>query len=759
MQRLLAALLLCTFSTSAMAAIEAFTVNDIRVEGAQRISAGTVFNYLPIKVGDTLTEKGAQQAIRALFQTGFFHDIRLERDGNVLIVTVSERPAIASIEISGTREISESELKQGLREEGFVEGRVFNRSLLEKIEQELRRTYFSRGRYSVKVTASVTPLERNRVAVQIDVAEGRNARIKEINLVGNQQFSEKELLKLLELREKPGLFRSKDKYSRQQLVGDLERLRNFYQDRGFLEFDIESTQVSIAPNKEEIYITINIVEGKKYTISDVRFAGTFVIPKEELDALLLVKVGGIFSRRQITETTKSISDALGDQGYAFANVNAVPEVDEKSATVAFTFFIDPGKRVYVRRIRFEGNLSTQDGVLRREMRQFESAWYSASKIRRSRVRLQRLGFFNSVTVETPTVPGTPDQVDIIVRVEERLTGNLIFGLGFSDAEGVLINASVSESNLFGTGKEISVDLNKSDSVKAVSIRYVNPYFGKGGVSRGFRLFVRDVDTTDLDIGDYETNSRGGGIFFGIPISETRKLNLGLDLEETEIGITVNSAQVAQDFVAANGPENDILKMTFGWSQDSLDRFLFPSKGALQRFTGEISVPGSDLEYYKLTYQAARYWPVSRRTSFRAKGELGWGDGYGDTEELPFYKNFFAGGTSTVRGFESRSLGPRDTRAPFDPIGGDKRVLGNVQYIFPLSGEAQESMRVSLFVDAGQAYGPDDDVDLDLLRYSTGLAFNWLSPVGPLALSYAVPLNDEPFDELERFQFSLGVPFR
>ncbi len=759
MQRLLAALFLCTFSTSAMAAIEAFTVNDIRVEGAQRISAGTVFNYLPIKVGDTLTEKGAQQAIRALFQTGFFQDIRLERDGNVLIVTVSERPAIASIEISGTRAISESELKQGLREQGFVEGRVFNRSLLEKIEQELRRTYFSRGRYSVKVKASVTPLGRNRVAVQIDVAEGRNARIKEINLVGNQQFSEKELLKLLELREKPGLFRSKDKYSRQRLVGDLERLRNFYQDRGFLEFDIESTQVSIAPNKEEIYITINIVEGKKFTISDVRFAGKFVIPKEELDALLLVKAGDIFSRRQITEATKSINDALGDQGYAFANVNPVPEVDEKNATVAFTFFIDPGKRVYVRRIRFEGNLSTHDGVLRREMRQFESAWYSASKIRRSRERLQRLGFFSSVTVETPTVPGTPDQVDVIVRVKERLTGNLIFGLGFSDAEGVLINASVSESNLFGTGKEVSLSLNQSDSVKAVSIRYVNPYFRKGGISRGFRVFVRDIDTTDLDIGDYETDSRGGGIFFGIPISETRKLNLGLDLEQTEIGTGVASAQVAQDFVAANGPENDILKVTLGWSQDSLDRFLFPRKGALQRFTGEVSVPGSDLEYYKLTYQAARYWPVSRRTSFRAKAELGWGEGYGDTEELPFYKNFFAGGTSTVRGFESRSLGPRDTRTPFDPIGGDKRVLGNVEYIFPLPGEAQESMRVSLFVDAGQVYGPDDDVDLDLLRYSTGLAFNWLSPVGPLALSLATPLNDEPFDELERFQFSLGVPFR
>ena len=759
MQRLLAALLLCAFSTLTMAAMEAFTVTDIRVEGAQRISAGTVFNYLPIKVGDTLTEKGAQQAIRALFQTGFFADIRLERDGDVLIVIVSERPAIASIEISGTRDVSESELKQSLREQGFVEGRVFNRALLEKIEQELKRTYFSRGRYSIKVKASVTPLERNRVAVQIDVSEGRTARIKQINLVGNHQFSEKELLKLLELREKPGLFRKKDKYSRQQLVGDLERLRNFYQDRGFLEFDIESTQVSITPNKEEIYITINIVEGKKYTISDIRFAGKFVIPKEELNALLLVKAGDTFSRRQITETTKSINDALGDQGYAFANVNAVPDVDDQNATVAFTFFIDPGKRVYVRRIRFEGNLTTQDGVLRREMRQFEGAWYSASKIRRSRERLQRLGFFSSVTVETPTVAGTPDQVDVIVQVKERLTGNLIFGVGFSDSEGVLINASVSETNLFGTGRELSLQLNNSDSINSLSLRYVNPYFRKGGLSRGFRVFVRDIDTTDLDIGEYETDSRGGGMFFGIPISETRKLNLGLDLERTEIGTTVDSAQVAQDFVAANGPENDILKMTVGWSQDSLDRFLFPRKGAIQRFSGEISVSGSDLEYYKLTYEAARYWPVSRRTSFRAKGELGRGDGYGDTEQLPFYKNFFAGGTNTVRGYESRSLGPKDTRAPFDPIGGDKRVLGNLEYIFPLPGEEQESMRVSLFVDAGQVYGPDEDVDLDLLRYSTGLAFNWLSPVGPLALSIAAPINDEPDDELERFQFSLGVPFR
>lgn len=759
MQRLLAVLFLCAFSTSTIAAIEAFTVTDIRVEGAQRISAGTVFNYLPIKVGDTLTEKGAQQAIRALFQTGFFQDIRLERDGDVLIVTVIERPAIASIEILGTKEVSEKDLKQGLREQGFVEGRVFNRSLLEKIEQELKQTYFSRGRYSIKVKASVTPLERNRVAVQIDVSEGRTARIKEINVVGNRQFSEKELLKLFELREKPGLFRKKNKYSRQQLVGDLERLRNFYQNRGFLEFDIESTQVSITPNKEEIYITINIVEGKKYTISDVRFAGKFVIPKEELNALLLVKAGDIFVRRQITETAKSVGDVLGDEGYAFANVNAVPEVDEKNATVAFTFFIDPGKRVYVRRIRFEGNLSTQDGVLRREMRQFEGAWYSASKISRSRERLQRTGFFDSVTVETPAVAGTPDQVDIIVQVKERLTGNLIFGLGFSESEGVIINASVSERNLFGTGKEIALSLNNSDTITALTLNYVNPYFRKGGISRGFRVSVRDIDTETVDVGDYATNNRSAGMFFGVPISETRKIDFGLDLERVEIETAETSAQVALDFVAANGPKNDFLKLSVGWVQDSLDRFIFPRKGAIQRVAGEISVPGSDLEFYKLTYNAARYWRVSPRTSFRAGGELGWGDGYGDTEELPFFKNFFAGGTTTVRGFEPRSLGPRDTTAPFDPIGGSKRVLANLDYLFPVPGEDKPNMRLSMFVDSGQVYGPDEDVELDQLRYSIGLAFNWFSPVGPLALSIAEPLNDEPGDELETFQFSLGVPFR
>ncbi|MFQ6021164.1 MAG: outer membrane protein assembly factor BamA [Acidiferrobacterales bacterium] len=764
MHRVFAALFACVLYVAPANAVEPFPVEDIRVEGVQRISPGTVFNYLPIKVGETLTEKRAQEAIRALFKTGFFADIRLEREGNVLVVTVIERPAIASINISGTREISDADLKKSLRDIGFVEGRVFNRSLLEQIEQELERQYFGRGRYSVKIRPTVTPLERNRVAVDIEVREGRTARIREINIVNNRQFTDKELLKLFRLRTKGGLFGKKNQYSRQELVGDLERLRNFYQDQGFLEFDITSTQVSITPDKEQIYITVNLSEGKKFTISDVTLSGQMVVPEGELRQFITIKPGDVFSRRRITEITKNISDKLGNEGYAFANINAIPDVDRENATVAFTFFVDPGKRVYVRRINFSGNTSTHDEVLRREMRQLEGGWFSTGKIQRSRERLQRTGFFDEVTIETPPVPGSPDQVDVNVTVKERLTGNLLFGVGFSDSDGILFNASVRETNLFGTGRELAVSLDNSSSNTFLNVRYVNPYYRKGGISRGFRGFYSDFDAAEQDLAAYDTETVGGGIFFGLPLSEARTLNLGFDLQNTEIGVDADSAQVAQDFVAANGEENAVLLTTVGWSQNSLDRRIFPSRGATQRISAELAVPGSELEYYKLTYSASRYWPVSRRTSFRIKGELGLGDGYGDTEDLPFYENFFAGGTRSVRGYESRSLGPRDTRPPFDPIGGSRRVLGNLEYIFPLPGAqpGNRSMRLSVFVDAGQVYGPGpgpgEDIDLGELRYSMGLAFNWFSPVGPLAISIASPLNDEPQDETETLQFTLGVPF-
>ncbi len=763
MKKIFAALLFGVFFIPFVHAIESFVVKDIRVEGLQRISAGTVFNYLPIKVGDTLNEKYSQEAIRALFKTGFFKDVRLERQGNVLIVTVVERPSIGNVKIDGTKELSEEDLKEGLKQVGLTEGRIFNKSLLDKVGQELRQQYFSRGYYAVNVKSTVTPLERNRVAINIDVTEGRPAKIREINIVGNHRFSDKKLRKLFTLGPKPwyAFFSKRDQYSKQKLGGDLERLRNFYQDQGYLEFNIDSTQVSITPDKEHIFITVNITEGNKFTITDFKLSGKFVVPEEELRGLVTIKPGSIFSRKAVTETTKKISDHLANNGYAFANVNAIPDIDKKNSQVSFTFFVDPGRRVYVRRINFSGNIATRDEVLRREMRQLEGAWYSSKKIQRSRTRLNRLGFFESVNIETPAVPGSPDQVDVNVSVKERPTGNFLFGIGFSDVQGVLLNASITQSNLFGTGKQLSANVDTSDATKSISVNYVNPYHTPDGISRGFNVFSTRIDAAQANIAAYDTETTGAGIFYGIPLSETHRLNVGADIERISIKTTTSSAQVAQDFVAKHGASNNMLRTTLGWSFDTLDNILFPTKGGIQRLSLELTVPGSDIEYYKINYLAGRYWPVSARTSFKIKGELGFGDGYGGTDNLPFFKNFFAGGSRTVRGFDPRSLGPRDTLPPNNPIGGDRRILGNMEFLFPVPGTTQEqkSMRLSAFVDAGMVYGPGEKLDMGELRYSTGLAFNWLSPIGPLSFSIAVPLNDKPGDDTQSFQFTLGVPLR
>ncbi|MGA9032172.1 MAG: outer membrane protein assembly factor BamA [Sulfuricaulis sp.] len=738
-------------------------IKDIRVDGVQRISAGTVFNYLPVKVGDTLTEQRSQEAVRALFKTGFFRDVRLERDKNVLIVEVIERPSIAGIKIAGTKEMSEEDLKKGLKEIGLAEGRVFNKSLLDRVEQELRQQYFARGYYAVTIRPTVTPLERNRVDINIEVAEGKVARIREMNLVGNHLFSDKKLLKLFTLGPKPwyAFFSSRDKYSKQQLAGDLESLRNFYQDQGFLEFTIDSTQVSISPDKERIYITVNITEGKKYTVTGFKLAGTFVVPEKDLSDLISVKAGGVFSRKEVTESTKKMSDRLANDGYAFANVNAIPDVDKEKSQVSFTFFVDPGRRVYVRRINFAGNVTTRDEVLRREMRQMEGGWYNAEKIQRSRVRLQRLGFFDDVNVETPAVPGVADQVDVNVNVKERATGNMMLGVGYSDTDGLLFNASVTQSNLFGTGKELGASFDNSRSVTNFNVRYVNPYYTQDGISRGFNIFSTSVDAAAANTAAYNAESQGVGVFFGFPLSEDNKIDVGFDVEKINLITNSTSAQVAQDFVAANGSSNIVPKMTLGWSHDTLDSLLLPTSGTLQRFAAEIAIPGGDIEYYKLTYTLGRYWPLSETYTFKARTELGYGNGYGGTDTLPFYKNFFAGGSGTVRGYSSRSLGPKDTLPPHDPIGGDRRVLLNMELLFPLPGMPRDnkSMRMSLFTDGGMVYGPGEQMDLGQLRYSSGLAFNWYSPVGPLSFSYAIPLNDKPGDRTESFQFTLGVPLR
>ena len=762
MNRLFAALCISALAPSVALAIEPFVVKDIRVEGLQRIAAGTVFNYLPIKVGDTVSEKGAQEAIRALYKTGFFKDVRLERQRQVLIVSVIERSSVAGIRIVGTREFSEDDLKKALKETGLAEGRIFNKSLLDRVEQELRGQYFSRGYYAVIVKPTVTPLERNRVDINIAVTEGAPARIREITLVGNNEFKDRPLLKLFTLGPAPwwAFFSSRDQYSKQKLAGDLERLRNHYQDKGFLEFNIESTQVSISPDKEDIYITVNLTEGKRYTVTDVKLSGKFVVPEDELRQLVSIKPGAVFSRREVTESTKRIADRLANDGYAFANVNAVPDVNKDKAQVGFNLVIDPGRRTYVRRVNFTGNTTTRDEVLRREMRQLEGSWYSAEKIQRSRVRLQRLGFFEDVNVETPAVPASADQVDVNVSVKERATGNMLFGIGYSDTQGLLVNASITQSNLFGTGKELSARIDNSVATSNYSVRYVNPYYTPEGVSRGFSVFSTSLDADRLNVAAYDTKTVGVGVFYGFPLSETNRLNLGFDLESIQIAATATSAQVAQDFVAREGSPVNLLRTTLSWSSDSLDSLLFPTRGGLQRISAEASMPGSDIEYYKLTYIAGRYWPVTENMSFKMRGEIGFGNGYGSTEQLPFFKNYFAGGSSTVRGYKVRSLGPRDALPPNNPIGGDRLVLTNAELLFPVPGAPDnKSLRMSIFVDGGTVYGRGEQFDLSQLRYSTGLAFNWFSPMGPLSFSYAVPLNEKPEDRTESFQFTLGVPFR
>jgi len=758
-------LALCPFGQ--LHALESFVVRDIRVEGLQRISAGTVFNYLPVKVGDTVTEQGAQEAIRALHKTGFFRDVRLERQGEVLIVSVVERPSIGSVRIVGTKEISEDDLKKGLKELGLAEGRVYNRSLLDRVEQDLRQQYFSRGYYAVLIKATATPVERNRVAITIDVSEGNPARIRQVKIVGNSVFDEDDLLDEFTQGPAPwwawfSFLSSRDQYSKQKLAGDIERLRNYYQDRGYLEFAIESTQVTITPDKERLYITLNIREGKKYSIRDFKLAGTFVVPEEELKGLVTIKPGQVFSRKQVTETTKKITERLTNAGYAFANVNAIPEIDREKSQVFFTFYIDPGKRTYVRRINFSGNVSTRDYVMRREMRQLEGSWYAADKIQRSKVRLQRLGYFEDVNIATPAVPGTQDQVDMNVTVKERSTGNILFGVGYSDADGILLNASVNQNNLFGTGNELSAAIDTSKSTRNLNIRHTNPYLTQSGISQSFSLYSTKFDAANAGTAAYNSTTQGVGLVYGVPLSEDNRVFLGFDIERVKISTTTTSSQISQDFVAQYGDDNFIYKGTLGWTKDTLDSRIFPTSGLILSLSGEAAIPRSDLQYYKGTAAATGYLPLTEDFTFRAKGEIGYGAGYGDTTELPFYKNFYAGGSTTVRGYKSRSLGPRDSKEPFDPIGGDRRVLANMELLFPLPGATQQdakSMRLSWFVDSGQVYGPGQTLDLGELRYSTGLAFNWLSPVGPLAFSYAFPLNEKPGDQVERFQFTLGVPLR
>lgn len=743
--------------TQQVLAFEPFTVTDIRVEGLQRIAPGTVFSYLPIKTGENFDETRSVDAVRALFKTGFFKDVRIEHDQGVLVVVVQERPAISSIEITGNKDIESEPLLKSLKDIGFAEGRVFDRSLLDKVEQELQRQYFSRGKYGVKIVTTVNPLERNRVGINIDVSEGRAARIKKISIVGNKVFDDKVLLDDFQLSTPTLLsfYTGVDQYSKQKLSGDLETLRSYYLDRGYINFNIDSTQVSITPDKNDIYITINVTEGEQFRVKEVRLAGDLVVESETLFPLVDLNPGDVFSRKHVTETVSKISEKLGDQGYAFANVNTIPEVDQDTKDVVVTFFVDPGKRVYVHRINMVGNTRTRDEVLRREMRQMEGGWFSTSAVERSKVRLDRLGYFEEVNVETPTVPGTNDQIDVNYSVTERPSGNLQVGLGFSQSSGLLLNASVTQDNFLGSGKRVSFSFNNSDVNTIYSFNYLNPYYTIDGISRGFGAFYRSTDAGQANLSNYSSNTLGGNVSYGIPINEFDGVRLNVEYENLDLNTTTFSSQEIQDFITENGNQFDTIKLTGGWSHDSRNRAIFPDRGSSQRATAEVTVPGLDLQFYKLIYEQQTYVPLTKSFTLLLNGEVGYGDGYGNLNELPFFEDFFAGGVRSVRGFKDNTLGPRDSLG--DPLGGGLRVVGNVEILFPPPFFTKiNSFRISTFLDVGNVYAGFNDFDAADLRYSTGIGATWLSPLGALSFSLAKTLNDKAGDETQFFQFTIGT---
>jgi len=741
-------------------AFEAFVVEDIRIEGLKRISAGTVFNYLPVTVGSRFSQENTQATISALFKTGFFKDLRIEREGNVLIVRIlEERPAIAKITFIGNEEIETEDLTRALKNIGFAQGRVFNRSVLEKVELELQRQYFNLGKYSVQIKSTVTPLKRNRVAIQIDVSEGVIARIKRINFVGNKTIEDGVLLDEMKLNTGGwfSFFSKSNQYSSLQLSADLEAVRSYYLDRGYIKFNLDSTQVSITPDKKAVYITINLTEGDKYTISSVKIAGHPIVPKAELLKKITIKPGQIFSRKKISQSREAIIQRIGDEGYYFANINAVPEINIEKQTVALSFFIDPGQLVYVRRINFLGNTKTRDEVLRREMRQMEGGWISTSKVKRSLTRLERLGFFETVTVETPRVANTNDQVDINYSVVERASGNLMASVGFAQTEGIVFNASITQENFLGSGKRVALTFNNSQINTVYRFSYFNPYTTIDGVSRGFNLFYRTTDAEEANLSRYTTDAFGMGINYGLPLTEFNRLNLGITVDHTKLSTTSASATEVFDFVNVNGDTYNSYRLSSSWQYDTRNRALFPNKGMLHAFNAEVALPFSDLKYYKVTARHQWLYPLAEDYVFLLKGQVGYGDGYGENEDLPFFENYTAGGPRTVRGFRENTLGPLDSNEL--SFGGNLKVVGNMELILPVPFvKKSNSFRLSAFVDVGNVYGLNENFDSSLLRYSTGISAIWLSPLGILSFSLAKPLKKIEGDRVELFQFTIGTTF-
>tara|TARA_R110002074_G_scaffold402342_1_gene608120 strand:+ start:60345 stop:62636 length:2292 start_codon:yes stop_codon:yes gene_type:complete len=751
----IAASLIVVLFTSTQVYADSFVIKDIRINGLQRITAGAVFNGISVKVGEGFDDERSEDVIRELFQMGFFSDVNIDKDADTLIINVKERPAITSIDIEGNDDIETEKLLEAFKDVGMTVGRVFNPLVLDKVKNELLQQYYNNGKYSAEVESKVTTLERNRVAVLITVVEGSASSIKKINIVGNNAYSDEEVLDGFELTG-PTLFSfytNSNQYSKQKLSADLERLNSFYQDRGYINFKVESTQVSISPDKNGIYITININEGRIHTVGEVKLAGELILPPDKLIPFVIVQPGDIFSRKKATQTSENISTILGHEGHSFANVNMIPEIDETTSTVKVTFFVDPGKRVYVRRVIMEGNAKTRDEVLRREVRQMEAAPISTLEVERSKTRLSRLGHFDEVDVETPAVPGTTDQVDVKYTVKEKSSGNILAGAGFSQSQGLVLNASISQNNFLGTGKRMSASFNNSSINTIYSLGYTNPYYTIDGVSRGYNISYRTTNAGRANTSRYTTKSFNTGVNFGLPLNENDKIGLGLDVEFTSIDLGTNLyfGEIS-NFVQDNGDSYTNLKASAVWGTDTRDRAVFATRGGSKRLSGIITVPGSDLEFYKLSYNQKQYIPMSRHTTLYLNADLGYGDSYGDADTLPFFENYYAGGKGSVRGFTDNTLGPRDIFN--NPTGGSVKLVGNAEFIFPVPFMPESrTVRLSTFVDAGNVY--DDEIDIGELRYSLGVSAKWLSPFGALSFSLAKPLNDDENDKVQTFQFSFG----
>ncbi len=753
--RCIAFLMLATAAALAMA-IEPFVIKDIRVEGIQRTEAGTVFSYLPVKVGDQMTEDKAAQAIRALFATGFFKDVSIEADNNTLVVVVVERPSIALIEFKGNKEFDKEALLKGIKQIGISEGRIYDRSLVERAEQELKQQYLSRGKYAVEIHSTFTPLERNRVSLNFNVIEGDTAKIRQITIIGSRAFKEKDLLELFYLRE-PGYmtwFSKQDQYSREKLSADLETLKSHYQDRGYLEFNVESTQVSITPDKKDIYITVAITEGDKYTVSEVKVAGQLLVPEAEIRKLINIKPGDIFSRSKLQQSTKKINERLGNDGYAFANVNAVPELNKEKKLASFSFYVDPGRRVYVRWVNVTGNSKTRDEVVRREIRQVEGAWFAQEKINESKMRLDRLGYFTDVKIDNPAVAGTTDQVDVNFSVTEKPTGSVMLGAGFGSGTGLILSTSVSQQNIFGSGRALTLALSTSSYNTIYSLSYTNPYFTPDGLSFGYDIYDRETNAAAVNLGNYKTQTIGASLRFGVPISSIDTIQYGIGLEQTNISINSNSPLYYLDYVNAFGDSSVAIPATVGWVRDGRDSYLYPTTGVFQKAYAEIGLPGGNLLYARTSYQYQRYFPLSRDYTLMANGQLGVGDGYGG-KIMPFFKNFFAGGVGSLRGYKLNTVGPLDSQG--FPRGGDRQILGNLEVLYPFPGLRNDhSVRLSNFIDAGQV--SNGSFQFGSLRYSTGVALTWISPMGPLKISLAKALSHYKADHHQFLQFTFGGLF-